>query len=148
MVDGYGIVTVSKPSTNVIVLGKDNSGRSESTRTEITVAFRYNPQLVEKAKTISGHRWHPDEKSWSFRNTDGTLEKILKVFEGEEIHLDPALQAELSYPVIARSEVPKQSIKNLSSPTLETGICSSRIFFLRFLSIFDRSLSTFGWNSG
>lgn len=36
--DGYGVVTVSKPSTNVIALGKDNSSN-------ITVAFPYDPQL-------------------------------------------------------------------------------------------------------
>ncbi|MGC8720945.1 MAG: tyrosine-type recombinase/integrase, partial [Thermodesulforhabdaceae bacterium] len=32
---------------------------------------------------------------WSFPDTDGTFEKILKAFEGEEIHIDPALQSEL-----------------------------------------------------
>ncbi len=35
---------------------------------------------------------HRDKKCWSFPNTDGTLEKILNVFEGEEIRIDPALQ--------------------------------------------------------
>ena len=87
--DGYGVVTVSKPSTNVLVLGKDASDR-------ITVSFRYDPQRGEKIKTIDGRKWHKDEKCWGFPNTDGTLEKILVVFEGEEIHLDPALQAQLS----------------------------------------------------
>ncbi|MEW6068895.1 MAG: site-specific tyrosine recombinase/integron integrase [Nitrospirota bacterium] len=82
----YGVVTVNKLSTNVIVLGKDDSGR-------ITVAFRYNPDLVTKVKSIPSHKWHPAEKYWSFPDTDGTLEKILKVFEGEEIHIDPALSA-------------------------------------------------------
>jgi hypothetical protein len=54
-VNDYGVVTVSKPCANVIVLGKDVSGR-------ITIAFQYNPQLVEKAKTISGRKWHKDKK--------------------------------------------------------------------------------------
>lgn len=40
------------------------------------------------------------------------LEKILSVFEGEEIHIDPALQDKLSTPVIARHRVPKQSLHN------------------------------------
>ncbi|MDI6801519.1 MAG: hypothetical protein QMD01_05640 [Thermodesulfovibrionales bacterium] len=57
----------------------------------ITVAFPYNPEFVTKVKTISGHRWNPDKKHWSFPNTDGTLEKILKVFDREEIHIDAAL---------------------------------------------------------
>jgi hypothetical protein len=50
------------------------------------------------AKTISGHRWHPDKKHCSFPNIDGTIEKILKVFEGEEIHTDPTLKADIPSP--------------------------------------------------
>ena len=73
--DDYGVVTVSK----------DDSGM-------ITVAFSYNPLLVEKVKTIDGRKWYPEEKCWSFPDSDGTLEKILKVFEGDEIHIDPALK--------------------------------------------------------
>ncbi|MDA8339008.1 MAG: hypothetical protein M0Z70_06890 [Nitrospiraceae bacterium] len=75
--------------------GKDGHGR-------ITVAFSYNPEYIEKVKAIPGHRWHPEGKHWSFPDTNDTLEKILKVFEGEEIHIDPALQAQPSPSVIAR----------------------------------------------
>ncbi|MDI6802032.1 MAG: hypothetical protein QMD01_08305 [Thermodesulfovibrionales bacterium] len=42
-----------------ITLSKDISGR-------IAVAFHYNPLFIERVKTISGHRWHPEEKHWSF----------------------------------------------------------------------------------
>ena len=68
----------------------------------ITVAFSYTPLLVEKVKTIPDHRWNPKEKHWSFPGSNGTLGKILKVFEGEKIHLDPALQSQASNVVIAR----------------------------------------------
>lgn len=85
-----------------MTVGKDISGR-------ITVAFPYNPQLVQKVKTIDGRKWHKYEKYWSFPDPDGIVEKILKVFEGEEIHLDPTLQTEFPRPVIARPEGPKQS---------------------------------------
>ncbi|MBI5049346.1 MAG: hypothetical protein HZC11_00345, partial [Nitrospirae bacterium] len=88
-------------------VSKENSGK-------ITVTFPYNIQLVEKVKTIEGRKWHKDKKYWSFSNTNGTLEKILKVFEGEEIHLDPFLQTRLPHPVIARSEATKQSQENPS----------------------------------
>ncbi|GER92649.1 integrase [hot springs metagenome] len=71
-----------------VILGRDSSGR-------ITAAFSYKAEYVEKVKTIPGHRWHPKEKYWSFPDTDGTFEKILKDLEGEEIHIDPALQSEL-----------------------------------------------------
>jgi hypothetical protein len=64
-----------------IQVSNDPSGR-------IIVSFSYDPVLVKKVKTIDGRRWHPAEKHWSFPKTNGTLEKILKVFEGEEIHLD------------------------------------------------------------
>ena len=78
----------------------------------ITVSFPYGPQLVEKVKTIDGRKWHKDEKYWSFPDSDKIVDKILKVFEGEEIRVDPTLQAETSTSVIARHEVPKQSQKD------------------------------------
>lgn len=81
---------------------------SKDTQDRITVAFRYNPQFVEKVKAISGYKWHPEEKHWSFPDSENTLEKILKVFEGEEIHIDPALLTNSSTSVITRREVSKQ----------------------------------------
>jgi hypothetical protein len=67
-----------------IHISNDPSGR-------IIVSFPYNPLLIEMVKSIDGRRWHPAERYWTFPNTDGTLQKILKVFEGEELHIDPAL---------------------------------------------------------
>ncbi len=58
----------------------------------LMVSFSYNPQFVEKIRTIEGHRWHPGGKYWGFPNSNGTLEKILEVFEGEKVYIDPALQ--------------------------------------------------------
>jgi len=83
-VDGYGVVTVSK----------DVSGR-------ITVSFPYDPLRVQKIKTIEGRKWHKDKKYCSFPDLDWTLAKILRVFEGEKINIDPALQAKLPTHVIA-----------------------------------------------
>jgi hypothetical protein len=68
-----------------INISNDPSGR-------IIVSFPYDPVLVARVKTIDSRRWHPAEKHWSFPNKNGTLEKILKVFEGDEIHLDSALK--------------------------------------------------------
>ncbi len=86
----------------VVKVGKDVSGR-------IKVSFSYDSQLVAKVKTIEGRKWHKDKRYWSFPDTDGTIEKILKAFEGEKIHLDPALQVKLPTAVIASDEVLKQS---------------------------------------
>ncbi|MGC9001293.1 hypothetical protein [Caldisericum sp.] len=78
----------------------------------IKVTFPYNADYVEKVKSIKRHRWHPQEKYWSFPNSDAILEKILEVFEGEKIHLSPALNAELYPSVITRTKSPKQSQHN------------------------------------
>jgi hypothetical protein len=68
-----------------VQISKDISGK-------ITVSFPYNPQLVQKVKTIPGRRWHPAEKYGGFPDTNGTLERIKKVFNGEETKVDPALE--------------------------------------------------------
>ena len=63
----------------------------------LIVTFPYDRSLVAKVKTIEGYKWHPDKKHWSFPNVDGTLDRILKVFESERIHLDPTLQVNLPF---------------------------------------------------
>jgi hypothetical protein len=68
-----------------VSISKDLYGRT-------VVSFPYDPLLVSKVKTIDGRRWHPNGKYWSFPGSDETLEKILKVFEHEEIHLDSILK--------------------------------------------------------
>jgi integrase/recombinase XerD len=78
----------------VVNINKDSSGN-------ILVSFSYNPLLVEKIGAVEGRRWNPTEKHWSFSNTIGTLEKILKIFEGEDIHIDPVLESRISTPVVA-----------------------------------------------
>ncbi len=54
-----------------INIRKDESG-------VIRVSFSsYQSILVKKIKNIKGGRWHPDEKYWSFPNTNGIFTKIL-----------------------------------------------------------------------
>jgi hypothetical protein len=62
----------------------------------IAVSFPYDPSVITKIKTIEERRWHSAEKHWSFPDTDGMLEKILKVFGDEDIHLDPTLKTTAS----------------------------------------------------
>jgi len=71
-----------------IMVWKMDNGR-------ITISFPYNPDYVSKVKKVSGYRWHPAEKYWSFPYTRNTLETILTVFDGERIVVDPALRREL-----------------------------------------------------
>jgi hypothetical protein len=94
-----------------INISNDPSGR-------IIVSFPYDPVLVARVKTIDGRRWHPAEKHWSFPNTDGVLEKILKAFEGEEVHIEPALQAKS--PTL-KGTVPDLRADNPPIPPLEKG---------------------------
>ena len=70
-------------------ISKDLYGR-------IAVSFLYDPSIIAKIKTIEGRRWHPVEKHWIFPNRNGVLEKILKVFEDEVVHLDPTLKTTAS----------------------------------------------------
>jgi len=61
----------------------------------IIVSFPSAPLLVAKVKSISGRRWHPTEKHWSFSNLDGMLERILKVFGDEDFQINPGLQPDI-----------------------------------------------------
>ncbi len=61
-------------------------------QSRILVSFSYNPDFVQKVKSIEGYKYHPEGKYWSFPNRNGTLQKILKVFEAERIYIDPSLK--------------------------------------------------------
>src|SRR3990167_1988469 len=59
----------------------------------ITLAFPYDPNYLAKIKTIKDHRWHPEEKYWSFPYSKWALTEILSVFTEEDLDIDPPLQA-------------------------------------------------------
>ena len=71
---------------------KQSGKISEDTSGRITVAFSYNPVYIEKVKAIKGYKWHLKEKHWSFPYSDGVIDRILSIFKGEKIELDPTLQ--------------------------------------------------------
>jgi hypothetical protein len=60
----------------------------------LMVSFPYNPQFVEKIKSIKGHRCHSEGKYWGFPNSNEILEKILEIFEDEKIYIAPTIQFE------------------------------------------------------
>lgn len=62
----------------------------------IKVVFSYNPEYVAKIKTVNAHRWHPEEKYWSFPYSKPVLKEILSSFAGEQIDIDPSLQTLVS----------------------------------------------------
>lgn len=59
----------------------------------LKVTFPYNPAHITQIKTITGSWWHPKEKYWTVPYSDEVVAKLLSIFDGEKIDLDPALQA-------------------------------------------------------
>lgn len=64
---------------------KDKTGK-------LRITFPYDPTYVKKIKEFEGSWWHPKEKYWTIPYSDGVVDKILSIFKGEKIELDPALQ--------------------------------------------------------
>jgi integron integrase len=73
----------------MIKISSDIAGR-------IKVVFSYNPEYVAKIKTVNAHRWHPEEKYWSFPCSKPILKEILSAFAGEDLDIDPSLQPLIS----------------------------------------------------
>lgn len=57
----------------------------------IIVEFPYNPGRVAKIKTIPGRRWNPEGRYWMVPAEEGVVERLLALFVGEEVEVDPAL---------------------------------------------------------
>jgi integron integrase len=74
---------------NMIKIRPGVSGR-------ITVVFPYNADHIAKIKAIKGHRWHPEEKQWSFPYSKWALTEILSAFAREEIDIDSSLKPLIS----------------------------------------------------
>lgn len=98
--------------SNWVKVSRDTSGK-------ITVAFPYDPSRISKIKTIEEHKWHPDKKHWSFPDSEGVLHKILKIFGQEQVHLDPALQLNLS-PIILDKVREAVQVRHYSRRTEQT----------------------------
>ena len=58
----------------------------------LIVVLPYSQERVEKIKTISGRRWHPEEKHWSVPQAEGMMERLLALFAGEEVEVDLTLR--------------------------------------------------------
>lgn len=57
----------------------------------LIVALPYSQEQVEKIKSIPGRRWHPEEKYWTVPATTGMVERLVSLFAGDEVEVDPAL---------------------------------------------------------
>ncbi|MBI4530103.1 MAG: hypothetical protein HY709_01155 [Candidatus Latescibacteria bacterium] len=70
----------------VVRIGKKEPGR-------ISVVVPYDPKLVAKIKEVEGRRWHPEEKVWTVSDGPGMMERLLALFAGEKMEVDPALRS-------------------------------------------------------
>ncbi len=71
------------------------SGRGKITRGqsgELIVTLAYNPTYIENLKEIKGYRWNPEQKCWVFPYSDYVVKKLLVLFKGENIWIDPSLR--------------------------------------------------------
>jgi integron integrase len=79
----------------------------------IKVVFSYNSDYVAKVKSVKAHRWHPEEKYWSFPYSKSVLKEILSSFAGEQVNIDPSLQTLISQNQRERSTDHRTSRKEL-----------------------------------
>lgn len=57
----------------------------------LIVKLPYDPALVRRIRGIAGRTWHPGEKHWTVPRRPGTVGRLLELFEGEAVVLDPGL---------------------------------------------------------
>lgn len=60
---------------------------------KLIVQLPYSPDHVAKIKTVAGRRWHAKEQHCTVPQGDGTLGKLLNLFPGKPVEVDPALGA-------------------------------------------------------
>jgi hypothetical protein len=58
----------------------------------LMVVLPYSAERVARMKTIPGRRWHPEEKCWSVPHADGMVERLLALFTGEQVEVNPSLR--------------------------------------------------------
>jgi integron integrase len=84
---GIGVlsIAVDKATASAIRIGPGEAGW-------LVVRLPYSPEGVAKIKAIPGRRWHPEGKYWTVPHTDGVLPRLLALFAGRPVEVDPALR--------------------------------------------------------
>ena len=57
----------------------------------LIVVLPYSAERVAKIKTLSGRAWNAANKWWTVPRGDGGVARLLALFDGERVELDPAL---------------------------------------------------------
>ena len=79
-------IAASKAIRRAIRIGPGEAGA-------LVVRLPYSPEAVARIKTIPGRRWHPEERYWTVPKTDGILARLLALFAGHPVEVDPALRS-------------------------------------------------------
>ncbi|HIQ04768.1 MAG TPA: hypothetical protein EYH31_03630 [Anaerolineae bacterium] len=59
---------------------------------QLVVVLPHAPERVAKIKAIPRRRWHSGERYWTVPHTDGMVERLLDLFAGEEVEVNPVLR--------------------------------------------------------
>ncbi len=59
----------------------------------IAVILPYTEDRVARIKTVSGYRWEPRERCWTVPRTARTVQRLLALFSGDQVEVDPALRS-------------------------------------------------------
>lgn len=60
----------------------------------LVVLFRYHPERVAKIKTVADRRWHPEGNCWTVPHTNEAIARLLVLFAGEPVDVEPSLHPE------------------------------------------------------
>jgi hypothetical protein len=85
--------------------------RVEKNAEGLVVRFPYNPDHIAKIKTIRGYRWHPEGKYWSLPQDEGILEKVVSIFDGEGVDIEPNVYFEALRKVLASRKYSRRTMK-------------------------------------
>ena len=58
----------------------------------LIVRLPYTPERVAKIKTVTGRRWHQQEKHWTVPQTREAIAHLLNLFAGEPVEIEPSLR--------------------------------------------------------
>ena len=59
----------------------------------LVVRLPFTAERVEKIKTVAGRRWDPAKKCWTVPNAVDMTARLLVLFAGEPVDIDPALRS-------------------------------------------------------
>ena len=75
------------------------------------VIVPYNRKYISEMKTIRDYRWNPKQKYWSFPYSYSNLKKLLNIFDGETVDVEPSIYLEKLWEELTSKGYSKRTIK-------------------------------------